>query len=125
MAKQKKSFFKKLLISIFLISIITGGVGAYYAYKLLYQSNVNLGDKKSQIIYIPTGSTFNDVIKILAEKNILNNRATFEFLAEKKNYKNHIKPGKYRILANMSNNKLINCSGGLSNTIFVTPTLLE
>ncbi len=108
MAKAKSSFFKKIIISIFLILLIGGGVGGYYAYKTIYQSNVNLGDKKSEIIYIPTGSTFEDVIRILGENNILKNQSTFELLAEKKKYKNAVKPGKYRILANMSNNALIN-----------------
>ncbi len=108
MAKRKSSFLKKIIIAIILILLVGGGVGGYYAYKTIYQSNVNLGDKKSEIIYIPTGSTFDDVIRILGENNILKNRSTFELLAEKKKYKNAVKPGKYRILANMSNNALVN-----------------
>lgn len=108
MAKGKSSFFKKTIIAIVLILLIGGGVGGYYAYKTIYQSNVNLGDKKSEIIYIPTGSTFEDVIRILGENNILKNRSTFELLAEKKKYKDNVKPGKYRILAKMSNNALVN-----------------
>jgi UPF0755 protein len=108
MVKQKISFFKKIIIAIVLILLVVGGAGGYYAYKTIYQSNVNLGDKKSQIIYIPTGSTFDDVVRILGENNILKNRTTFEWLCEKKKYKNAIKPGKYRILAKMSNNALIN-----------------
>ena len=108
MAKQKKSFFKKVIIAIALILIIVGGIGGYFAYKTIYQSNINLGQKKSQIIYIHTGSTFSDVMNILSENNILENPSSFEFLAEKKHYKNAIKPGKYRILANMSNNALVN-----------------
>jgi peptidoglycan lytic transglycosylase G len=108
MAKQKKSFFKKVVIAVLLLLLLVGGIGGYYAYKTIYQSNVNLGDKKSEIIYIPTGSTFDDVIRILGENNILKNRSTFELLAEKKKYKNSVKPGKYRILANMSNNALVN-----------------
>src|ERR1035437_6094361 len=108
MAKQKKSFFKKVIISIILILLIGGGIGGYFAYKTIYQANINLGQKKSQIIYIPTGSKFNDVIQILSDNNILENPSTFEWLAEKKHYKNAVKPGKYRILANMSNNALVN-----------------
>lgn len=108
MTKGKSSFLKKIIIAILLILLVVGGVGGYYAYKTIYQSNVNLGDKKSEIIYIPTGSTFEDVIRILGENNILKNQSTFELLAEKKKYKNAIKPGKYRILANMSNNALVN-----------------
>lgn len=109
MAKKKKSsFLKKILIAIFLILLIAGGAGGYWAYRNLYQSNVNLGDKKSTIIYIPTGSGFEDVVKILIENNLLKNRSSFEWMAEKKKYKNAVKPGKYRILAKMSNNALIN-----------------
>ncbi|MGZ4060316.1 MAG: hypothetical protein ACXVPU_14870, partial [Bacteroidia bacterium] len=65
MAKQKSSFLKKVIISILVILLIVGGVGGYLAYKTIYQSNVDLGDKRSQIIYIPTGSTFDDVLRIL------------------------------------------------------------
>lgn len=108
MAKKKKSFLKKVIIAILLLILIVGGAGGYYAYKTIYQSNVNLGEKKSEIIYIPTGSTFDDVIRILGENNILKNRSTFELLAERKKYKNAVKPGKYRVLAKMSNNALIN-----------------
>src|SRR6218665_783885 len=106
--KGKSSLFKKILIAITVIVIIIGGAGGYWAYKNLYQSNVNLGDKKSQIVYIPTGSTFEDVVRILDENNVLKDRVSFEWLSEKKKYKNAVKPGKYRILAHMSNNALVN-----------------
>jgi UPF0755 protein len=108
MAKQKSSILKKIIIAILLLLLLIGGIGGYWAYKNLYQSNVNLGDKKSTIIYIPTGSAFEDVVRILGENNLLKSRSSFEFLAEKKKYKNAVKPGKYRILAKMSNNALIN-----------------
>lgn len=96
------------MIAVLLIALVGGGVAGYWAYENLYQSNVNLGDKKSQIIYIPTGSAFTDVVKILDQNNLLKDQASFEWLAEKKKYKNAVKPGKYRILAKMSNNALIN-----------------
>ncbi len=108
MAKKKSSFFKKIIISFFVLLVLATSIGGYFAYQSIYQSNVNLGDKKSQIIYIPTGSTFSDVLKILSENSILANKTSFEWLAEKKNYKSAVKAGKYRILANMSNNALIN-----------------
>lgn len=82
--------------------------GGYLAYKTIYQPNVNLGDKKSQFIYIPTGSKFEDVVRILNENNILKSTSSFEWLSEKKKYKDAVKPGKYRVLATMNNNALIN-----------------
>ena len=108
MAKKKKSFFKKIIIALIVILLTIAGIGGYYAYKTIYQTNINSIDKKSQIIYIPTGSDFDDVLDILNDHNILKNQSTFEFLAEKKHYKDAIKPGKYRVLAKMSNNELIN-----------------
>ena len=107
MAKNK-SFLKKIIYSIIVVLLLIGGLGAYWAYKTIYQPNVNVGEKKSKIIYIPTGSTFEDVVRILSENNILKDQASFEWLAQKKKYKNAIKSGKYRILAKMNNNELVN-----------------
>lgn len=44
----------------------------------------------------------------LYESNLILERSSFEWLAEKKNYRNHIRPGRYRIQDGMSNNQLIN-----------------
>lgn len=126
MGKKKTSFLRKLFTAIVFILLITLGAGGYFAYKIIYQSNVNLGKKKSQIIYIPTGSTYDDVIKILGENHILNNRSSFELLAERKEYKKNIKPGKYRILAKMSNNALVNLlKAGIQEPVELTFQGLE
>lgn len=118
MAKKKSSFLKKVVIAILLILLVVGGVGGYFAYRTIFQPNINAGDKKSQIIYIPTGSDFTDVMDILNENQLLKNPSTFEFLAEKKKYKNAVKPGKYRILTKMNNNALINLlKGGIQEPI--------
>lgn len=108
MAAKKSSFLKKTIFSFLIIFFLGGGLGLFFAYKAIYKPNVSLGEKKSQIIYIPTGSDFNDVVAILTNEKILVNRATFEWLAERKNYKKNIKPGKYRILSRMGNNELVN-----------------
>lgn len=106
--KKKSSFLKKILTTLLFLILIISGIGGYYAYKAVFQPNINSPDKKSQIIYIPTGSDFTDVMNILNQHNILKNASTFEFLAKKKKYTTAIKPGKYRILTKMSNNELIN-----------------
>ena len=105
MAKKKKSFLLKIFISLFVITLLGVGAGVYW---ILKKPNVSLGDKKSKIIYIKTGSSFEDVLGVLYDNNVLINRTSFEWLAERKNYKKNIKPGKYRVLARMGNNELIN-----------------
>jgi UPF0755 protein len=113
--------FKKILVSVVVLIALIGAISAYLAYKVIYQSNVNLGGKKSEFIYIHTGSKFDDVMQELKQNNILKSAATFEWLAEKKKYKKAIKPGKYRVLANMSNNALINLlKSGLQEKVEIT-----
>lgn len=107
-AKKKKSklFTKVILIFVFLVLVIISIV-AYDLYLRIFKENV-LIDKNDEYIYIPTGSTFEDVVKILQEENILRDISSFEWLADKKNYRNHVKPGRYRIHKGMNNNELIN-----------------
>jgi UPF0755 protein len=100
---------KKGKIFLTLTIILLGGASAFYwFYKDVYFPNVDLGNEKSVVVFILTGSTYDDVKKILADKQILKNEKSFDWVAEQKKYKNNIKPGRYRVTKNMSNNELIN-----------------
>ena len=119
--KKKSSFFKKVIISIAVVLLLMSGIGGYLAYKVIYQPNVSTGEKKSKIIYIRTGWNFNDVVNMLYEEGIILNRSTFEWLAERKNLPENIKPGKYRVLKQMSNNELINLlRAGMQEPVVIT-----
>lgn len=89
-----------------LIAAGVASIGWGY-YKKIFHSNVSLKDSEAYV-YIPTGSDFNDVLRILTENNYIINTASFEWVAEQKNYIGNIKPGKYRIKDGMSNNEIIN-----------------
>ena len=104
---KKGSFVLKIIIALVLIAIIGGGIWAYDKYRKIYQPNISLGASKTAYFYIPTGSTSGDVSQLLYQKGYVINRSSFEWLAEKKNYKNHIYPGKYLLKSGMSNNELI------------------
>ncbi|HET6244289.1 MAG: endolytic transglycosylase MltG [Bacteroidetes bacterium] len=110
MAKKKKggkSFIIKIIIAVFLILMLGGGFWAYDKYKMIHLPNVFLGKQTKQHLYIPTGSSMQDVVNILYENGYIINKSSFEWLAEQKNYRNHVYPGKYLIKTGMSNNKLI------------------
>jgi len=97
----------KILISflfVFALSIIWYG---FKIFKKVYLPNVNINEKYYNI-YIPTGSTFDDVLKIIDSTRILKNMNTFIWVAEKRNYHKNIKPGCYRIKNKMTNNQLVN-----------------
>jgi len=120
-AKSKKSSWKKILLIVFLLFMIAGGVVAYWGYTLIYNLNALVGEEKSKIIFIPTGSGFEDVMEILKENNVLKNKKSFIRLAEYKKYPDKIKPGRYRILSNMSNNEFVNLlRAGLQEPVTIT-----
>lgn len=109
MTKSKKiSFLKKFLIMLSALLLLLVAGGAYFIYTSVVQPNVALDDVNSKIVFIPTGSDFNDVLTILHKERILVNGATFSWLAEIKGYTKNVKPGRYRILARMGNNELLN-----------------
>ncbi|MFC2100920.1 endolytic transglycosylase MltG [Bacteroidota bacterium] len=101
----RKNWFK-VIIGIIIILLITGSIIGWHYYKIIFYPISETDTPTS--IYIPTGSEFDDVIKILWEDEIIIDTNTFIWLAKKKNYPTHVKPGHYLILPDMSNNIFIN-----------------
>ena len=93
---------KKVLSILLAFILIGGGVTAYTFYARIKKGNV----KNDTFIYIPSHSDFDKVVTILAPH--LQNTGSFIWVAEKKNYPNKIKGGKYRITKNMNNEALVN-----------------
>lgn len=88
----------KLLIFFILVLIIAAtGVFGYFK---VFKSNV----EKDSIIYLKTGSDFNDMLTVL--EPYLKDKEAFVVLAKQMKY-NHIKPGRYEIKHDMSNVDLI------------------
>ena len=63
---------------------------------------------RADYLYIPTGSSYKDLLDIIKEQELLKDTASFTWAAEKMNFGKKIKPGKYRLSAGMSNRRLIN-----------------
>jgi UPF0755 protein len=108
MSKGKRSLGFRILVIAGIILIIAGTYTVYKAYNILYKSNVKLEGKKSLYLYIRTGADFAEVFDKLSSGKIIIDPATFEWLADYKDYKTHIKSGKYLITDGMSNKELIN-----------------
>ncbi|MEI7489901.1 MAG: endolytic transglycosylase MltG [Bacteroidota bacterium] len=81
-------------------------LSARFYYYVKYP-NVDLKGRASVIIYIPTGTDFNGLLRILKEKSLLKNEQSFIFTAERKHYIKRVKAGKYRIHDGISNNELV------------------
>lgn len=93
----------------------------YWLFRTVMSPNVATPDGKETVIYIPTSSTYEDVQAILSEANILVNPKSFNWVAQKKEYPENIRPGRYIVKDGMSNNQLVNMlRGGLQSPVKVS-----
>ena len=106
--RLKFNFLNRKILLLLGLIIIIGCVSFFNTLKKIYMPNVIIKNHPFAYVYIPTGSNIEDVCNILYKDNYIINRNSFEWLAERKHYSNHIKAGRYKIKNRMSNNKLIN-----------------
>lgn len=105
---------KKIALIVFILAII-GAIIGYQFYQKIYGKNVI----KTADIYIPTGSNFDSLAKIV--QPYIKNSETFVWVAEKKSYQSNIRAGKFKITEGMSNDGLINhLRSGKQETVNVT-----
>jgi UPF0755 protein len=97
--------FKKFIIALIAIIILSLGVTAWVYYLRYFGSNVT---DKQEYLYIHTGATFGEVYQTIREQGIVKDTTTFLWSAHNMHYVDRVKPGKYRLKEGMSNRKLIN-----------------
>lgn len=98
-------YIRKIIIAISIIIFFVMGGFSYYIYNIMFASNTNFSED-FRYIYIKTGSDYNDLTNNLVD--YIEDVSTFTVLAERKNYTNNIKPGRYIIEKGMNNNQIIN-----------------
>jgi UPF0755 protein len=80
----------------------------HWGYLRFFKPNVRIElQKEKPFLYIHTGATFDQVISTLVQGNYLQDVKSFEWMADKMNYSEHIKPGKYLLSNGMSNRDLL------------------
>jgi len=120
--RNKRSGLRTFLI-VLLVLVMVGVLIAYRFYQGIFDPNVEIINKeKNEVeLFIPTGSTYDEVLLILSHQGILKNEQSFRLLAKKMNYPAHVHPGRYIILKGMSNYDLIRkLRSGESDPLTVT-----
>jgi UPF0755 protein len=87
---------------------LLAGIKITSVYKRVYSPNIQTPDRKPAYLYIPTGSTYQDVLDSIYGHKLVKNRKSFEWVVLKKNYATRVHPGRYRVEHNMSNSAFIN-----------------
>jgi len=106
--KKKKSGFGKLIIVLLIIGLIVVGIAGKYWYQNYKVSNIEF-EGESIKLFIPKGSSQQDVLTQLTELSVITDIESLTWLAEQKNYQGGlIVSGNYIIKNGWTNNQLIN-----------------
>ena len=92
---------KILILSIVILTILLSSF-TFYFYQVIYSPNF-LVEKESRYLYIPTGSDFEDVQRIIYDNGFVNDPVAFGILSKFMNYDQLVKPGRYLIERNANN----------------------
>ena len=98
-------YIKKILIVIALLGLVVLGVFSYNIYNYIFSPNTSFKNDTSTV-YIPTGASYATVIDSL--KPLLKDLSAFDVVAQKKDYTQNVRAGKYILEKNMNNNQIIN-----------------
>lgn len=107
--KRKNHF--NILRCVMLVLLAGFLIGAYFLYGYYtktFSPAVHISIEQEPFLYIPDSSTLNKVADSLMVNAFIDKREDFIWVAEKKNYQNHIYPGKYELKDGMSLNELVN-----------------
>jgi UPF0755 protein len=94
----------KLSLIIFGTLLIILGIRAFELYGFIFKPNV----AQNSVIFIPTGSTIDQVENSLTEQKVFSNMKAFKWVANKKKYKDSIKPGRYELKKGWTTNEALN-----------------
>ncbi len=96
-----------IIISTLLLALLLG-LGFLYYY--LYRPNVaaNYDSSKPYELFIASNANYQSVLDTLRKNEVLKNLHSFDFVAQRMNYPNKVKAGRYLLNGNMSNRALVN-----------------
>ncbi|MEW7279259.1 endolytic transglycosylase MltG [Aquimarina sp. 2201CG1-2-11] len=98
-------YIKKILLAISLLGVVAGGIFAYYVYQAVFTPNTAF-ETDTVTLYIPTDATYTELIEEISP--VVKDIYTFDKIARRKGYIDHIKSGRYILKKGLNNNEIIN-----------------
>jgi UPF0755 protein len=92
-----------VLAVVFIMAAVAASVGFYY----IFGPNVKTREREA-VIYIPTGSSYDQVMNILDSVLVIKNVSLLKWVAGEKGYPERVRPGRYLIKKAISYNALVN-----------------
>lgn len=106
--QDKLRKIKRIVFSVLSVLVIISVFICIKVYKSIMYPNVMIQNGDEVSIFICSGDDFNTVKEKLYSENIIENKDSFEWLAEKMEYPKYIKSGHYIIKNGLNNNQLLN-----------------
>jgi len=97
---------KKIFIALFYIILAAGFTLTVLLWVIVLRENVKAEEEVR--IYVPTGSSFEDLTDTLISAGILRSERNFIITSRLKSFGRTVKPGSFIIVPGMSNNKIVN-----------------
>ncbi|PIF06284.1 MAG: aminodeoxychorismate lyase [Draconibacterium sp.] len=94
----------KYVIIFVSIAFIITAIWGYRLYQYVFSGNI----KKEFALVIPPDASYQQVTDSLKLHDLLLNYKAFHWVAKKKNYPSHLKPGQYLLKKGMSTNQVVN-----------------
>ena len=91
--KVRKSRAHRIILMTLLIAVIGSLIIFFRLFNAILKPNTKTLAGESVSIYIPTGATYNDVRDILYSHNLIINKGSFEWVASRKDFASHVRPG--------------------------------
>jgi len=90
------------------IAILVSGLLLFRFYQKVFGLIHIPGDQSEYILYIPSGTDLEELKEILMDEELVSDLTGFDWLADKKNLKTNIHPGRYILSPGMDRNDLVN-----------------
>lgn len=107
--KIKKKTIFRIILAIAAIAIVVTGFLAVKFYKGFFAPNIT---ENEEYLYIYSDWEFEDVMASIAQLQVVNDTSSFRWAAEKMDYPERVKAGKYKLESGMTNRALLNKLGG-------------
>jgi len=96
----------KVVLAVFVVALVLAVAGGRWAWHELVGPATQFSEE-SRVLYIYTGSDFDSVVEDLVALGAVRNERRFRWLADRKNYVERVRRGRYRVPKGMSMNELV------------------
>ncbi|QDA61095.1 endolytic transglycosylase MltG [Hymenobacter jejuensis] len=98
---------RRVIKALLLVVLLVGAIALYGAWRVLWKPNVTPSPFGPAYLYIRTGASFDDVMQSIERQDLLLEPETFFWLAQQRDYPQHVRPGRYLLNFEESNSDLV------------------